>query len=53
MLQPLEVTFDAEFFMSFMEFFDVLNSLSFQQERVSIHDQFSSIILLSDPVSCF
>ncbi|KAE8077724.1 hypothetical protein FH972_016258 [Carpinus fangiana] len=34
MLQPLEVTFDAEFFMSFMEFFDVLKSLSFQQERL-------------------
>ncbi|GLT69615.1 hypothetical protein SLA2020_417520 [Shorea laevis] len=34
MLQPLEVTFDAEFFMTFMEFFDVLKSLSFQQERL-------------------
>ncbi|XP_059429987.1 uncharacterized protein LOC132163636 isoform X3 [Corylus avellana] len=34
MLQPLEVTFDAEFFMSFVEFFDVLKSLSFQQERL-------------------
>ncbi|KAG2700491.1 hypothetical protein I3760_06G000100 [Carya illinoinensis] len=34
MFQPLEVTFDAECLMSFMKFFDVLKSTSFQYERV-------------------
>lgn len=42
MLQPVEVTFDAEFFMKLFEFFDVLKFLSFQHERVSIHEQSSA-----------
>ncbi len=46
MLQPLEVTFDAEFFLSFIEFFDVLKSLSFQHDRVSILEQYLFIYFL-------
>ncbi|KAF3943895.1 hypothetical protein CMV_029587, partial [Castanea mollissima] len=34
MLQPLEVTFDVEFFLSFTEFFDVFKSSSFQHDRL-------------------
>ena len=35
MLQPLEVNFDVEFFIIFMEFFTVLKSIEFRQKRVS------------------
>ncbi|XP_048230004.1 uncharacterized protein LOC8267449 isoform X1 [Ricinus communis] len=34
MLQPLEVSYDVEFFLNFMEFFNVLKSIEFQQKRV-------------------
>lgn len=35
MLQALEVTFDTIFFLNIIEFYQVLQSFTFQQERVS------------------
>ncbi|KAL5574177.1 hypothetical protein UlMin_023774 [Ulmus minor] len=34
LLQPVEVTYDGEFFLNFVEFFDVFNSFEFQHQRV-------------------
>ncbi|XP_065855428.1 uncharacterized protein [Euphorbia lathyris] len=34
MLQPLEVTYDVEFFLNFIEFFTILNTFDFQSKRV-------------------
>ncbi|WCJ32878.1 hypothetical protein M5689_014275 [Euphorbia peplus] len=34
MLQPLEVTYDVEFFLNFIEFFTILKTFEFQSKRV-------------------